>query len=117
MIVKVFLQERVLQNASGLHLENLIIDLSGLQTTDTFVAQQLFRLFHTLSLLGIQPIVSGISPAIAQTLVHLGLTFGRIKSFATLKQVYALSKNEKELDSIRALSLDPSIFPIILAQS
>jgi len=83
------LQERVLCDASELHLENLIIDLSGLQTTDTFVAQQLFNLFDALSLLGIQPIVSGISPAIAQTLVQLGLSFGRIKSFATLKQALA----------------------------
>ncbi|MEK5068794.1 STAS domain-containing protein [Sporosarcina sp. FSL K6-1508] len=85
----IILQERVLPNASELQLENLIIDLSGLQTTDTFVAQQLFNLFDALSLLGIQPIVSGISPAIAQTLVQLGLSFGRIKSFATLKQALA----------------------------
>jgi rsbT co-antagonist protein RsbR len=83
------LHERVLPNASELKLENLIIDLSGLETTDTFVAQQLFNLFDALTLLGIQPIVSGISPAIAQTLVQLGLTFGRIKSFATLKQALA----------------------------
>jgi len=54
-------------------LEDLIIDLSGLQTTDTFVAQQLFNLFDALSLLGIQLIVNGISPAIVQTLVQLGL--------------------------------------------
>ena len=83
------LQEQVLFNASELQLENLIIDLSGLQTTDTFVTQQLFNLFDALSLLGIQPIVSGISPAIAQTLVQLGLSFGRIKSYATLKQAIA----------------------------
>lgn len=83
------LQERTLSNASERQLKNLIIDLSGLQTTDTYVAQQLFNLFDALSLLGIQPIVSGISPAIAQTLVHLGLTFGRINSFATLKQALA----------------------------
>lgn len=83
------LQERTLKNASEKQLKNLIIDLSGLHTTDTFVAQQLFNLFDALSLLGIKPIVSGISPAIAQTLVHLGLTFGRIKSFATLKQALA----------------------------
>ena len=85
----VILQEQVLQNAYKLHLETLIIDLSGLQTTDTFFAQQLFNLVDALSLLGIKPIVSGISPAIAQTLVNLGLTFGRIKSFATLKQALA----------------------------
>lgn len=80
------LQEQVLESAIELRLETLIIDLSGLNTTDTYIIQQLYNLFDTLTLLGIRPIVSGISPAIAQTLVNLGLTFGRIKSFATLKQ-------------------------------
>jgi len=80
------LEERVLKESLDLGLENLIIDLSGLQTTDTYIARQLFNLFDALSLLGIRPIVSGITPIIAQTLVHLGLSFGRIKSYATLKQ-------------------------------
>ena len=80
------LQEKVLKEAVRLNLEYLIIDLSGLQTTDTFVAQQLFILFESLSLVGAVPVVSGVTPAIAQTLVGLGLDFGSIKSFATLKQ-------------------------------
>ena len=83
------LQKRVLKNASELQLEILIIDLSGLQTTETYIVQQLLDIFDALTLLGIQPIVSGISPEIAQTLVNLGLTFGRIKSFGTLKQALA----------------------------
>lgn len=86
------LQEQVLESALKLKVETLIIDLSGLYTTDTYIIQQLYNLFDTLTLLGIQPIVSGISPAIAQTLVNLGLTFGRIKSFATLKQALAHSR-------------------------
>ncbi|WP_039043426.1 STAS domain-containing protein [Sporosarcina sp. ZBG7A] len=80
------LQEKVLNEAVRLNLEHLIIDLSGLQTTDTFVAQQLFILFESLSLVGTVPVVSGVTPAIAQTLVGLGIDFGSIKSFATLKQ-------------------------------
>lgn len=83
------LEERVLQEVLELQLENLIIDLSGLHTTDTYVTRQLFNLFDALSLLGVKPIVSGITPVIAQTLVNLGLTFGRIASFATLKQALA----------------------------
>ncbi len=80
------LQEKVLKEAVRLNLEHLIIDLSGLQTTDTYVAQQLFILFDSLALIGTVPVVSGITPAIAQTLVGLGLDFGSIRSFATLKQ-------------------------------
>ncbi|WP_432352628.1 STAS domain-containing protein [Sporosarcina sp. A2] len=80
------LQEKVLKESVRLNLEYLIVDLSGLQTTDTYVAQQLFILFESLSLVGTVPVVSGVTPAIAQTLVGLGLDFGSIKSFATLKQ-------------------------------
>ncbi|MDW0110999.1 STAS domain-containing protein [Sporosarcina aquimarina] len=80
------LQEKVLKESVRLNLEYLIIDLSGLQTTDTYVAQQLFILFESLSLVGTVPVVSGVTPAIAQTLVGLGLDFGAIRSFATLKQ-------------------------------
>lgn len=83
------LEERVLGEVLELELENLIIDLSGLHTTDTYVTRQLFNLFDALSLLGVKPIVSGITPVIAQTLVNLGLTFGRIASYATLKQALA----------------------------
>ena len=80
------LQEKVLKESVRLNLEYLIIDVSGLQTTDTYVAQQLFILFESLSLVGTTPVVSGITPAIAQTLVGLGLDFGLIRSFATMKQ-------------------------------
>lgn len=83
------LEERVLQEVLKRQLENLIIDLSGLHTTDTYVTCQLFTLFDALSLLGVKRIVSGITPVIAQSLVNLGLTFGRIASFATLKQALA----------------------------
>ena len=85
-------QEATLSQASKLGLHHLIIDLSGLQTTDTYVAQELYHLFDALTLLGIQPIVSGVTPLVAQTLVQLGLTFGRVKSFATLKQALAFLK-------------------------
>ena len=85
--VRVFsLQEDTLFQASKLELDHLIIDLSGLETTDTHVAQELFNLFDALRLLGIQPIVSGIKPSIALSLVQLGLSFGKVSSFATLKQ-------------------------------
>ena len=85
-------QEATLSQASKLGLHHLIIDLSGLQTTDTYVAQELFNLFDALRLLGIQPVMSGIKPSIALTLVQLGLTFGKVKSFATLKQALVFLK-------------------------
>lgn len=79
------LRERALQEAYELKIRTLIVDVSGLQTADTFVVQQLYNLFEGLSLLGIRPVVSGVTPAIAQTFGHLGLTFGNVPSYSSLK--------------------------------
>ncbi|MET1014948.1 MAG: STAS domain-containing protein [Paenisporosarcina sp.] len=84
------LHERALTEASRLKIKHLIIDLSGVQTIDTFVAQQLFSLLDALSLLGVKGTVSGISPIIAQTLVQLGLDFGKVGSFSTLKRALSV---------------------------
>ena len=84
------LHERALSEASRLKIKDLIIDLSGVQIIDTFVAQQLFNLLDSLALLGVRGTVSGISPSIAQTLVHLGLDFGRIGSYSSLKRALSV---------------------------
>ena len=84
------LQERALTEASRLQIKHLIIDLSGVQTIDTFVAQQLFSLLDALSLLGVKGTVSGISPIIAQTLVQLGLDFGKVGSYSSLKRALSV---------------------------
>jgi anti-anti-sigma regulatory factor len=51
----------------------VILDVSGISVVDTAVAQQLIQTAHALRLLGVQPILVGISPEIAQTIVNLGL--------------------------------------------
>ncbi len=92
------LQERALTEASRLQIKHLIIDLSGVQTIDTFVAQQLFSLLDALSLIGVKGTVSGISPIIAQTLVHLGLDFGKVGSYSSLKRALSvIQSNEYEV--------------------
>lgn len=67
-------------------ITDLVIDLSGVTYIDTFVANQLFHLTEALQLLGVQTVLSGIRPEVAQTSVHLGLDFSRIQTFHGLKQ-------------------------------
>jgi anti-anti-sigma regulatory factor len=50
-----------------------ILDLSGISIVDTAVAQQLIQTARALRLLGVQPILVGINPEIAQTIVNLGV--------------------------------------------
>lgn len=87
--------EKTLAESSKHNLEKLFIDLSGVPVIDTMVAQQVFHLIHGLKIIGVQTALSGISPVIAQTAVHLGIKFVDIEVYNTLAQ--ALKINQTEL--------------------
>lgn len=74
--------------ASG--AEIAIIDITGVPTVDTLVAQHLIKTISAARLMGADCILSGIRPAIAQTIVHLGLELGVI-SKATMADAFALA--------------------------
>ncbi|WP_071459688.1 STAS domain-containing protein [Bacillus massilinigeriensis] len=80
------LMEKTLSEASRLKLSKLILDLSGVATVDTMVADQIFKVVSALRLLGVQTIVTGIRPEIAQTAVSLGLDFSGQLTRANLQQ-------------------------------
>ncbi|MER2237059.1 MAG: STAS domain-containing protein, partial [Psychrobacillus sp.] len=69
-----------------LGLDKLFIDISGVSIIDTMVANELYKFMEVLSLLGIRPYISGIRPEVAHTSVQLGLDFGKISTFSSLKQ-------------------------------
>ena len=54
-----------------------IIDITGVPTVDTLVAQHLLKTVAATRLMGADCIISGIRPQIAQTIVHLGVEPGR----------------------------------------
>ncbi|PDW02004.1 STAS domain-containing protein [Candidatus Viridilinea mediisalina] len=64
----------LLNRASQMRAKFAIIDLSGIALVDTSVAQQLIHSAQALRLLGVQPILVGINPEIAQTIVNLGVS-------------------------------------------
>jgi len=68
----------------------LIIDITGVPTIDTLVAQHLMRTIAAARLMGTDCIISGIRPQIAQTIVHLGLDLG-VTSKATLADALLLA--------------------------
>jgi rsbT co-antagonist protein RsbR len=70
------------------------VDLSGVPVIDTMVAQQIFHLIKGLKIIGVKTALSGISPVIAQTAVHLGIKFIDIEVYNTLAQ--ALKQNDIE---------------------
>ena len=74
--------------ASGAQIA--IIDITGVPTVDTLVAQHLIKTVAAARLMGADCIISGIRPQIAQTIVHLGLELD-VVSKATMASAFALA--------------------------
>lgn len=74
------------KKAIEMKLEYIILDLSGVPIVDTMVANQIFQLYETFHMLGIEMIITGIRPEIAQTSISLGLDFSQMQTFAHLHQ-------------------------------
>ena len=67
-----------------------IIDITGVPTVDTLVAQHLIKTVSAARLMGAECIISGIRPQIAQTIVHLGLDLNVI-SKATMADAFQVA--------------------------
>jgi rsbT co-antagonist protein RsbR len=68
-----------------------IIDITGVPTVDTLVAQHLLKTVAAARLMGADCIISGIRPQIAQTIVHLGVDLGSVVTKATLADAFAVA--------------------------
>ncbi len=68
-----------------------IIDITGVPTVDTLVAQHLLKTITAARLMGAECIISGIRPQIAQTIVHLGINLADIVTKAKLSDAFALA--------------------------
>lgn len=80
------LMEEVLQKASEKRLSHLLFDLSGVLVVDTMVADQIFKIEKALGLLGVETILIGIRPEVAQTMTNLGIDIGQLKIKSNLEQ-------------------------------
>jgi rsbT co-antagonist protein RsbR len=81
--------ENLLQSIVDTSSNIAIIDITGVPTVDTLVAQHLLKTASAARLMGAQCLISGIRPQIAQTMVHLGVEFGDIVTKASLADALA----------------------------
>jgi rsbT co-antagonist protein RsbR len=68
-----------------------IVDITGVPTVDTLVAQHLLKTVAAARLMGADCIISGIRPQIAQTIVHLGVDLEDVATKATLADAFTLA--------------------------
>jgi rsbT co-antagonist protein RsbR len=97
-VVMESLLERLVSTGSSL----AVIDITGVPTVDTLVAQHLLKTVSAAQLMGADCIISGIRPQIAQTIVHLGIDLSTVATKASLADAFALALKRRGLAVVRA---------------
>jgi len=83
--------ESLLQAIVHTNSKVAIIDITGVPTVDTVVAQHLLKTVTAARLMGADCIISGVRPQIAQTIVHLGISLADITTKATLSAAFSVA--------------------------
>ncbi|MED3940187.1 STAS domain-containing protein [Priestia megaterium] len=78
--------EEALKSANRLQFQRLIVDLSGVYIIDTMVADQIFKVVDSLKLLGVETILTGIRPEVAQTTVSIAIDFNNLTIKSSLQK-------------------------------
>lgn len=94
--------ENLLQQIVSTGAGIAIIDITGVPTVDTLVAQHLLKTVAAARLMGADCIISGIRPQIAQTIVHLGVELGQVTTKATLADAFAIALKRNGMMVTRA---------------
>ncbi|MER5377305.1 STAS domain-containing protein [Streptomyces sp. NPDC002553] len=81
-----------------------ILDITGVPTVDSLVAQHLMKTVAAVRLMGAECVVSGIRPAIAQTIVHLGLDLGTVVTRAGLADALSYALHGLGADIVHSAS-------------
>jgi rsbT co-antagonist protein RsbR len=89
--------ESLLQRIVDTGAEIAILDITGVPTVDTQVAQHLIKTVTAARLMGADCIISGIRPQIAQTIVHLGVDLQDVITKASLADAFAVALKRKGL--------------------
>src|SRR4051794_11577811 len=102
-VVMESLLQRIVETDSAI----AIIDITGVPTVDTMVAQHLLKAVTAARLMGADCIISGIRPQIAQTIVHLGLDLSMVTTKSSLADavVVALERTGFEITRRRTATL------------
>jgi rsbT co-antagonist protein RsbR len=86
-VVMESLLEKIVETGAAI----AIIDITGVPTVDTLVAQHLLKTIAAARLMGADCIISGIRPQIAQTIVHLGVNLEDVTTKATLADAFVVA--------------------------
>jgi rsbT co-antagonist protein RsbR len=100
--------QRLLAEVARTQASFVIVDLTGVEIVDTKTADHLMRLMRKVEIVGARCVLTGIRPAVAETLVDIGVDFGRITTLRNLKHGLreAVRFARRERDGARDLIAD-----------
>src|SRR3954470_23924496 len=104
--------EELLQTVVATNSKFAIIDITGVPTVDTLVAQHLLKTITAARLMGAECIISGVRPQIAQTIVHLGINLEDVITKAKLSDAFALALQRSGRAVVRTQSAANSANPL-----
>ena len=96
--------ESLLQTVVATNSKFAIIDITGVPTVDTLVAQHLLKTITAARLMGAECIISGVRPQIAQTIVHLGINLEQVITKARLSDAFALALQRSGRKVVRVVA-------------
>jgi rsbT co-antagonist protein RsbR len=108
--------ENLLQTVVATNSKYAIIDITGVPTVDTLVAQHLLKTITAARLMGAECIISGVRPQIAQTIVHLGINLEDVVTKAKLSDALALALDRSGRMVVRKPSATASPISNFLAK-
>jgi len=79
------IMNKALSSIADTRASTLLLDIGGVAVVDTAVANHLIKIAKAAVLMGCKTVISGISPAIAQTIVELGIDLGSIQTTSTIE--------------------------------
>ena len=92
--------QRLLAEVARTQASFVIVDLTGVEIVDTKTADHLMKLIRKVELVGARCVLTGIRPAVAETLVDIGVDFGRITTLRNLKhglrEAFRHAQHERE---------------------
>lgn len=100
-VVMESLLQAIIQTGSSI----AIIDITGVPTVDTLVAQHLLKTVAAARLMGADCIISGIRPQTAQTIVHLGVDLSQVITKATLADAFGIAMQRLGLTIVRVATV------------
>lgn len=108
--------ENLLQTVVATNSKFAIIDITGVPTVDTLVAQHLLKTITAARLMGAECIISGVRPQIAQTIVHLGINLEDVITKAKLSDAFAVALQRSGRAVVRTGADRPSTINSLFAK-